>query len=166
MIEKTKTLLEQGVPVICEASFSWYGNFCAVDILKLEKNGYALYEVKNAFSARKEFIIDLGFQRFLLRKCGIKVRSCHLVLRGDTPKEGYQVCDEPFEKEEFLEREGFSYRIVDVTKGALAFDKLASEKIFDFGKLKRKDACMPEISPSSHCDSPYRCWYYDFCHKE
>ena len=34
MIEKTKELLQKNERVICEGSFSWYGNFCAADILK------------------------------------------------------------------------------------------------------------------------------------
>ena len=32
MIEKTKELLQKNERVICEGSFSWYGNFCAADI--------------------------------------------------------------------------------------------------------------------------------------
>ena len=166
MLEKTKELLSLNTPVICEAAFTWYGNFCAADILRKEGEGYALYEVKNAYSARKEFVTDLGFQRFLLRKCGVKIRSCNLILRGDTPPEGYTGKDEAYEKETFLTSGDFTYRILDVTKGAMLADKLASDKIFDFGKLKRKDMPMPDISPSSHCDIPYRCWYYDFCHQE
>ncbi len=165
MIEKTAALVAQNTPVICEAAFTWYGNFCAADILKREEKGYVLYEVKNAYSARKEFITDLGFQRFLMRKCGVPVLSCKLILRGDTPPEEFSCRDEQFESEEFLTHGGFTYRIVDVTKGARLADKLASEKIFDYGKLKRKDSPMPDVSPSDHCDAPYRCWYYDFCHK-
>ena len=164
MLEKTKALLSSQTPVVCEACFSWYGNFCAADILRREGEGYVLYEVKNAFSVRKEFITDLGFQRFLLRKCGLNDLACKLVLRGDQPPEGYTGKDEPFENEEFLERNGFTYRIVDVTKGAKVYERLTSERIFELGKLKRKDAPMPEITPAEHCDSPYRCWYYEFCH--
>ena len=29
-----------------------------------------------------------------------------------------------------------------------------------------KDFPMPDILPAERCDTPYRCWYYDFCHKE
>ena len=167
MLEKTKELLENGERVICEASFSWYGNFCAADILKREEKGYVLYEVKNAFTARKEFIVDLGFQRFLLRKCGVPVPSCKLILRGDEPPADYpQKADEPFEREEFVESNGFRYRIVDVTRGARLAEKTVSERIFSYGKLKRKDAPQPTIGVGTHCETPYRCWYYDFCHKE
>lgn len=166
MIEKTKALLGENTPVICEAAFTWYGNYCAADILRREGNGYTLYEVKNTFSVRKEFITDLGFQSLILKKCGVKVNACRLILRGDTPPEGCVLpTDEPFEKEEFLNHDDFTYRIVDVTKGARVTERLASDRIFELGKLKRKDATMPEISPSEHCEKPYRCWYYDYCHK-
>ena len=87
MLRKTQTLLQTGENVICEAAFSWYGNYCAVDILKKEENGYALYEVKNAFSVRKEFVSDLGFQSLILRKSGVNILSCNLVLRGDEEQE-------------------------------------------------------------------------------
>ena len=48
MISTTNELLLQKCPVICEASFSYNGNYCAVDILKSEKGGYAIYEVKSS----------------------------------------------------------------------------------------------------------------------
>ncbi len=165
MIEKTQALLRDDAPVICEAAFTWYGNFCAADILRKEGAGYALYEVKNSYSARKEFVTDLGFQRFLLRKCGVPITSCNLILRGDEPPQDYCQPDEPYEKEEFRTHADFRYRIVTVTKGARLADKLASERIFEYGKLKRKDAPMPDVSPSHHCETPYRCWYYEYCHK-
>ena len=167
MIENTQALLAQGTPVICEASFTWYGNFCAADVLRREGAGHILYEVKNAYTVRKEFVTDLGFQSLILKKCGVKVTACKLILRGDTPPDGCILPpDEPFEKEERVEKNGFTYRIADVTKGAKIAERLASDRIFELGKLKRKDAAMPEIAPSPHCEKPYRCWYYDFCHKE
>ena len=167
MIEKTQRLLSENTPVICEAAFTWYGNYCAADILRREGNGYVLYEVKNSFSARKEFITDLGFQSLILKKCGVKVTACRLILRGDNPPEGCTITpDEPFEKEERVARGDFTYRIVDVTKRARLTERLASDRIFELGKLKRKDALMPDITPSDHCEKPYRCWYYDFCHKQ
>ena len=166
MLEMTKTLLDGDTPVVCEACFSWYGNFCAADILRKVDGGYILYEVKNSYSARREFISDLGFQKFLLKKCGLNVVACKLVLRGDTPPEDYVGVDEGVESEEFLTHEEFVYRIVDVTKSAKVYERLASERIFELGKIKRKDAPMPAIIPASHCDLPYRCWYYDFCHQD
>ena len=45
MIEKTQNLLSENVPVICEAAFTWYGNYCAADILRREGNGRILKTV-------------------------------------------------------------------------------------------------------------------------
>ena len=157
MIAKTQALLSSGKNVVCEAAFSWYGNFCAADILKKEGDGYALYEVKNAFSTRKEFLLDLGFQRLILRKCGVKLSASYLVLNGgENPvqkeERGGQVCDE------IIEKDGIPFRIIDVTRAAKAFERTAEKHIFAFGKLKRKDAEMPAIDVGEHCESPYRCW--------
>lgn len=167
MIEKTRELLCDGTPVICEGAFSWYGNFCAADILKKETNGYALYEVKNSYTPRQEFITDLGFQSLLLRKCGVPLRSAHLILRGDEPPQDVQISEiEKNAPVEFLEKNGFRYKIVDVTKEVRVTERLASLRIFELGKLKRKDADMPTIGVGEHCEKPYRCWYYEHCHAQ
>ena len=166
MIEKTAELLSAGEEVVCEGSFSWYGNFCAADILKREKDGYALYEVKNTYTVRSEFLKDLGFQRLILRKCGLKITSCHLVLRGDAPEDTELSPIERADNVDYAERKGFRYKIVDVTKETKPYEWLASERIFELSKLKRKDAPQPNIPIGCHCDEPYRCWYYEHCHDE
>lgn len=143
MLSKTQELLALGENVVCEGAFSWYGNYCAADILKKDGDGYALYEVKNAETPRNEFLIDLGFQRLIIRKCGVKITTSSLVLRG----------------------ENAPYKIVDVTKEARAFERTAEKRIFELGKLKRKDAPLPQIACGEHCEKPYRCWYYEHCHK-
>ncbi len=166
MLEKTKTLLLDGAPIICEAAFSWYGNFCAADILRKEGNCYTLYEVKNSYAPRNEFVTDLGFQRLLLRKCGVPVVGCKLILRGDEPPAGYPLNESvAAESEELREHNGFTYKIADVTQAAKKAERLASERIFELGKLKRKDAPMPALTTGEQCDTPYRCWYYEYCHK-
>ena len=48
MLAKTRDALSRGVSVICEAAFSNYNNYCAVDILRKTENGHDFYEVKNA----------------------------------------------------------------------------------------------------------------------
>ena len=164
MIAKTTSLLCNGEPVICEAAFTWYGNFCAADILKKEGDKYSLYEVKNTWRVREEFITDLGFQRLILRKCGVNIAGCYLILRGDEAPEGLPP-DTHGNTAQMLTHAGFSYRIVDVTKETRLTERLASDRIFELGKLKRKDACMPCIEVGEQCDTPYRCWYYEYCHK-
>ena len=168
MLEKTQALLRENTPVICEAALSWYGNFCAADILKKEAVGYSVYEVKNTYFVRETFLIDLGFQVFLLKKCGIKINGAHLILRGDTPPDAPDgLPRDDFEpKASYVEHGGFRYRIVDVSEHVKPFERLASERIFELGKLKKKETELPKIPVGTHCEKPYRCWYFEHCHAE
>ena len=70
MAARTAEHLEKGTPVICEAAFIYYNNYCAVDILKKTENGYDFYEVKNAGEVRKQFIRDTAFQYYILSRHG------------------------------------------------------------------------------------------------
>ena len=161
MLQTTQELLQENCPIVCEAAFSWYGNYCAVDILKKDGDGYALYEVKNAPTARKEFITDLGFQRLIVKKSGVFVTSSYLIL----PCDNAETQEESVDKK-YVEYGGRTYAIVDVTKAAKAVERVADTKVFALGKIKKKDAPMPCIAVGEHCNAPYRCWYYSHCHGE
>ena len=162
MLQTTQELLASGTPVICEAAFSWYGNYCAVDILKKDGGGYALYEVKNAPTVRKEFITDLGFQRLIVQKSGVKITASYLILSGDKPLGG---ATEQTGGEKCTYN-GKQYTIVDVTRAASAIERAASRRVFALGKLKKKDAPMPCVAVGEQCEKPYRCWYFEYCHGE
>ena len=60
MIAHTQQLVAENHPVICEASFSYEGNYCAVDILRAENGGYAIYEVKSATHEAEIYGIDIA----------------------------------------------------------------------------------------------------------
>ena len=71
MIEKTRGCISLDVAVICEAAFSYYGHYCAVDILKKEQDGYSIYEVKSSTDYHHyEYIVDVAYQKYVLEKCG------------------------------------------------------------------------------------------------
>lgn len=154
MLERTERCLLAGTPVICEAAFSWYGNYCAADILKKTASGYELYEVKNAPRPRREFLIDLGFQSYLIRKSGVLLERCFLILRGENEAE----------RKEDGGRAEVTFRIVDETKEARLFERMADKNIWTFSKLKKQEAEEPKVSVGRQCESPYKCWYYDYCH--
>lgn len=43
MIKKTQDEIAKGMDVICEASFTYNGNYCAIDILKKNGKAYDIY---------------------------------------------------------------------------------------------------------------------------
>ena len=80
MVRKTKELISSGESVIAEASFSYEGLFCSVDILKnLGDNNVELYEVKSSTSVSEIYLHDAAFQMFVLEKCGYRVKKAVLV---------------------------------------------------------------------------------------
>ena len=79
MIAHTQQLVAENYPVICEAAFSYEGNYCAVDILRRENGGYAIYEVKSATHEAEIYGIDIAYQKYVLEQCGITVTGTYLV---------------------------------------------------------------------------------------
>ena len=144
MIAKTQDALERGVEVICEAAFSNYNNYCAVDILRKTSSGYDFYEVKNASEVHEQFIKDAGFQYYIISRCGVKINHIFIVTHG------------PDEEKPFVP--------VEITSQAKDYYRWINEHIWDLNRMqKEKDEI--QVEPGEQCTSPYECWYYGYCHR-
>ncbi len=144
MIAKTQDALERGVEVICEAAFSNYNNYCAVDILRKTSSGYDFYEVKNASEVHDQFIKDAGFQYYIISRCGVKIGHIYIVTHG------------PDEENPFVP--------VEITSQAKEYYRWINEHIWDLNRMqKEKDEI--QVEPGGQCTSPYECWYYGYCHR-
>ena len=64
MTDRTQVEIEHETSVICEASFSYQGCYCAVDILKRENDGWAIYEVKRT-TDKTMYLKIPGFHQYL-----------------------------------------------------------------------------------------------------
>ena len=143
MLARTQDALSRGVEVICEAAFSNYNNYCAVDILRKTRTGYELYEVKNAPEVHDQFVRDAGFQYYIVSRCGIRIEKVFIVIHG--PDE-----DNPFVP-------------VEITGEAKGLYSWINDHIWDLNRMwKEKEEIRTE--PGEQCTNPYRCWYYDYCH--
>lgn len=143
MLEKTAEHIEKGTAVICEAAFSNYNNYCAVDILRKTITGYDMYEVKNAPELHDQFVKDAGFQYYILRRCKVPVEQVYIVLHS------------PDENNPFLP--------VDVTKQAKSLYNWINDNIWDLNRIqKQPDEIV--VNPGACCNEPYECWYYGYCH--
>ena len=85
MIDNTRIEMSKETPVICEASFEYEGLYCAVDILRRENDGWAIYEVKSSTHDDKEvYYADVSYQKYVLEHCGVKVTGTYLIcLNGE-----------------------------------------------------------------------------------
>lgn len=144
MIEKTKECLEDGTAVICEGSFSNYGNYCAVDILRKVDGGYEMYEVKDSPTVQEQFIKDIAFQRYLALRCGVKIIKCFIIYHGSNEEQPYE--------------------IEEVTAKAKEYSRWVDENIWRLAKLKKQDE-EPQVDMGNQCNEPYECWYCTYCKK-
>ena len=103
MIEETKKLLNEGAKVIAEASFSFDGFFCSVDILEKNDDGsYNIYEVKSSKIAPKKktgyykgvkekYVIDAAYQQYVLENFGYKIDKVYVVLLAENYVRGKEL---------------------------------------------------------------------------
>ena len=151
MIAKTNECLSNSTDVICEASFTYDGNYCAVDILKKEKDGYAIYEVKSSTDADKDvYAQDLAYQKWLLTKCGINITGTYLVCVNSD-----YVLDDELNIHEFFKIEDISQsverEIVRVGNDVKVIAQLLQQQSEPTNDL---DVC---------CHKPYDCAFWNYC---
>ena len=115
-----------------------------MDILRKTDAGYDFYEVKNAPAVYDQFIHDAGFQFYIITRCKLKIGNIFIVTHGDD--------------------EGHPFVINDVTAQAKGYSKWINDNIWDLNRMQKQLEEF-EIEPGDQCEHPYRCWYYDYCHK-
>ena len=160
MIEKTVVEMEKGTENICEASFSYNGLYCAVDILKKDGDGWAIYEVKSSTKHQKDdgsytddkevYIADIAYQKYVLEHCGVKVTGTFLVcINGDYIFDGTLKLDEFFFISDVADEIGPELNIIEHNL-AVAEEVLTSEE-------------EPDIDLDVCCLKPYTCAFWQYC---
>ena len=143
MLARTAEHLALGTPVLCEAAFSFYNNYCAVDILRRTETGHDFYEVKNSPEVKDQFVRDAAFQFYIITRSGLKIDRVFLVLHG------------PEEEHPFLPAE--------ITLQVRALYPWIDEHLWPLARIPRQ---REEVAakPGPQCTDPYECWYYAYCH--
>ncbi len=151
MIEDTRIEMEKGTPVICEASFDFEGLYCAVDILKAEEGGWAIYEVKSSTHADKAvYIADIAYQEYVLRHCGVRVTGTYLVtVNSDYVRRGELDIHKLF-------------NITDVGE-AVMFEESNVPRNLSVAELILMSDEEPDIDIHENCNNPYLCGYWGYC---
>lgn len=157
MILKTNECLKNGVENICEASFSYNGLYCAVDILHKENGGYAIYEVKSATDVKNYYYKDVAYQKYVLEKCGINVTGTYILHIDNT----YVRCgdielDKLFKKVDVKDKIKEEYNLVE--QNIKEIETVLSSNI------------EPDIDIDLNCYKndktyPYECPFYKYCSK-
>lgn len=160
MIEKTTIEMEKGTEIICEASFSYNGLYCAVDILKKDGNGWAIYEVKSSTKHMKDdgtytddkevYVADISYQKYVLEHCGVNVTGTYLVcLNGDYVFDGTLDLSQLF-------------FISDVSDEVPAEIAKIEPNLAIAERILTSDE-EPDIDLDIYCKKPYDCAFWKYC---
>lgn len=158
MVEKTKVEMAKGTENICEASFALDGNYCAVDILRKNGDGWNIYEVKSSSfpecdgeeTKLEKYAPDIAYQKWLLEKCGVKVVNTYLVcLNSKYVRHGELDLQQLFVIIDMKDLVDNEYLKVP-TQVKLAMKVLS-------------DSNEPDIDLDKHCMKPYKCAFLNYC---
>lgn len=151
MISETKRLLDSGTEFIAEASFSYNGQFCSVDILKNWGGGKVeIYEVKSSTKIRDIYLHDVAFQNYVLTKLGFAVDQVSIVH-----------IDNTYTRIEELEL-GKLFKVNDITEDARALYSEV-EKHIRYLEVYMQSEDEPVDDIGLHCFSPYACGFFGHC---
>ncbi len=151
MIENTKAEMAKGTPVICEASFDFNGLYCAVDILKKDGDGWAIYEVKSSTHEDKQvYAADVAYQKYVLESCGVNVTGTYLICINNE-----YVFDGTLDIHQL-------FKIADIGEGVF-FESANIKTNLNVAELILKSEDEPPIDLSTACNNPYRCSFWSYC---
>lgn len=153
MIKTTQELLKADESIIAEASFSYDGLFCSVDILKnLGDNTVEIYEVKSSTGVKPVYLDDAAYQHYVLSKLGYNVaKTCIVHINNQYVRKGDLELDKLF-------------NIVDVSLIARGKQQEVENNIAIIGKYLVQTE-EPIIDIGTHCTNPYGCEFFHYCTK-
>ena len=156
MLNETKRLLEEKTRIICEASFSYKGSFCSVDILHNCENSadnlYEIIEVKSTTNVKPNHIDDMAFQYYVLTSCGLNITKISLMHINNE----YVLKDEGA-----LDIQNY-FKIQDCTEDVLSKQNDITAKIEQFKNYAAQEN-EPVMDIGAQCYVPYECVYRSFC---
>ena len=154
MIRRTEAEMAKGTQVICEASFSFQRMYCAVDILRREADGWAIYEVKSSTHPDNPvYAADVAYQKYVLENCGLHVTGTYLVCLNSDYIRGKELDVQEL------------FRITDISS-AVALESVNIAENLRLAALTLADPDEPGVGLSMGCTKPYACGFWQYCARE
>jgi predicted RecB family nuclease len=145
-IRLTRQALHDGAPAVYEASFRADGVFVAVDILKRDRSGFRLIEVKSTTSVKEHHIPDVAVQAYVLRQNGLD-------LVGSEVMHLNRECAYPDLSNLFVRS--------DVTEAAGAIEESVPRWVAE--QVEMLQGPVPDVTIGPHCTTPDDCPFMARC---
>ncbi|WP_373072196.1 DUF2779 domain-containing protein [Sulfurimonas sp.] len=152
MINTTKTLIDDGVNNIYEASFNYDDIFVAVDILHInDDDSVEIYEVKSSTDVKDVYKHDASIQYYVLKGLGFKVKKVSIIHINNK-----YVRDEELEIDKL-------FTIADITEEVLELQEDIPTYLRTFKTFLDDKENEPEKEIGVHCSNPYDCDAIAYC---
>lgn len=152
MKRKTAECIDKGIENICETSFDYNGLYCAVDILRKENGGYAIYEVKSSTKLKYYYLVDVAHQKYVLEKCGVNVTGTYVVcINSEYVRQGEIDVKKLFRINDVKDLVTDEYEVVERNLNR-AEEILTSDR-------------EPDTDIGEQCSQPHACAYWNYCSK-
>jgi hypothetical protein len=148
----TQELILKGYNTIYEASFQFEKVLAIADILVKKAGKWFAYEVKSSLSISETYLKDAALQYFVITKSGLQLEDFSIIYLNQKLNEA--LISEP--SKIFTEQSVFDYCTLQgdyVNKNISIAKEMLVKKI------------IPEVEIGDHCLKPYRCDFYNFCHR-
>jgi hypothetical protein len=149
-IVQTAHLVACHTRVIYEAAFQYNRVLAAVDILVLHEDRYCAYEVKSTMRISEVYLQDVALQYYVILKSGLPLDRFFIMHLNKPLEEALQKQDDIF-----IETD-----ITDYCQVLLAQTEARVLKALQI----LSDGQMPQVPVGEHCEKPYRCDFWGFCH--
>lgn len=151
MVERTKVLIDNGEPVIAEASFADDENFCSVDVLLNKGSGKVeIYEVKSSTEIKDIYLYDVAYQYHVLSSQGYDVeKACLVYINNKYVRHGNLDLNELF-------------RIDDLTEQVRGMQEEVCARIDELRDIMTQPE-EPTEGIEAHCFNPYSCGFFKYC---
>lgn len=151
-VETTKRLLADPPAAIFEAAFVFGGVLVRPDVLvRLPDGSWDLYEVKSSTRVKPENLTDVAVQVWVLEGAGLEIRRANLMHLDNT----YVYAGGDYDLRRLFAAEDVTgeVRLLLAGIGSLV------------GEMQMMlEGPEPQRRIGLHCEKPYRCAFYGYCH--
>jgi hypothetical protein len=148
----TQELILKGYDTIYEASFQFEKTLAVADIFVRRAGKWYAYEVKSSLSISETYLKDAALQYFVIVNSGLALEDFSIIHLNRKLDES--LVNEP--SKIFSQQSVMDYcksQIDFVTSNVSTAKNIIDKKI------------IPDIEIGGQCTEPYRCDFYNFCHR-
>ena len=138
----TQKALQKQVADIFEATFVYQEVLVMNDVLTRSSGKWEIQEIKNSLELKPTHIQDIALQYFVTKGALRQELDAKLILNDGAD----------------------GYKILDVTAEVKELQPNIEANVKSFKNILNQNE-IPKVSIGEHCEDPYKCSFFGYCHK-